>query len=259
MSSRSRLKPLRKPKPKLALSSAAISTLVGSPRPLAPPAPTVSPPAVPTAEPPKKKRRRDPLGDNSHELRRAAPSTNGSYLNSSRARDDPQLTVKARFDKAKNASAASHAAPAADDDATPVKTPLGKNAAFRRHAIQYFYQHLFGAPEEDPEVWDGHDGVVHTIMRRLEIPSGSRDCVVKVMRECAAALAADEEYDVRGAEHSQRGRRQIITEDSEEARIILDVRCRPLLQHFKQLRNATAHLRRNRPSPNPRPTPGGRD
>ena len=48
------------------------------------------------------------------------------------------------------------------------------------HAIQFFYEHIFGSPEEDPAVWDGRDGVVHAIMRAIEAPSGSRDCVRKV-------------------------------------------------------------------------------
>ena len=190
-------------------------------------APTVSPPAE--LDKPKKKRRKrndDPLGTRAHEQRYAAQSTSGTYLNSDRARQDPQTGAKARFDKARTASQAAWT-PIFDDEedtTTPVKKRLGKNAAKRRHAIQYFYEHIFGAPEEDPEVWDGHDGVVHAIMRAIDAPDGSRDCVRKVMVECAAALAEGVAYDVRGAEHSQRGRDVLISEDSDEARIIFDVR-----------------------------------
>ena len=114
---------------KSALSAAATALVaLGSPH-LAPvPAPTISPPeSHPASAPPKKRRRRDPLGLTVHQERYEAESTSQCYLTSdwgyNATLGQPQDGYKARRGRAYAAQEASRFDPM--EDATPVKTRLG--------------------------------------------------------------------------------------------------------------------------------------
>lgn len=115
-------------------------------------------------------------------------------------------------------------------------------ASNRRVSIMYLFQHVLGSPPEAS--WDGHNGAVSFIMKRLSIPKNSRRSVRKVLQDIVEANTRDEEYD---PHRGPRSRRKIseITNNSIEARIILDA-----LSHQFNLHDATMMVNSYRLSQN---------
>ena len=69
-------------------------------------------------------------------------------------------------------------------------------AASRRSTIAYFYEHVYGAPD-DSEIcpWDGKDGLVAKIRVRVGIPADSARLVKKVMLDVQEGIREEKEYD----------------------------------------------------------------
>ena len=177
-------------KSRLSAASRSLGELSGRPPLLLPAPPSISPPALPGADakPPVKRRRRDPLAETAHQLRYSARSTYGCYLNSThKTREDPQYGVKSRFEKARRAGIASWRARDQDRDDP---TPLSRGSA------------------------------------RMRRSGGTQSSTSTSTSSAHRRTAAGNEYDVRGAEQSPRGCKVLIADDSEEARIIFDVRNR---------------------------------
>jgi hypothetical protein len=89
-------------------------------------------------------------------------------------------------------------------------------AATRRKALEYFFVHIYGAPE--PDVWL-RDGVVSSISHQLQISQGSSAEVKKVFLDILAARAAQKKYD----EHAGaklRGRKPTIVDCTPQAEVV---------------------------------------
>lgn len=83
----------------------------------------------------------------------------------------------------------------------------------RVSSIEYLFHHLFGHPK--PEFWKDLN-MVPEIMRRLDIPRGSRECVVNVLNRCM------EQQENCFDTVETRGRKALITSQSSEEYIILN-------------------------------------
>ena len=166
----------------------------------------------------------------------------GSYLAGGRARSDPQTTYHGNRRRAKKAAAASWGeyqdwkrtgvkvnpkngaivSITWDDKEGPSSSSLGSGMSkARKYAIQYLYVEQFGAVEER-EWGDFHptSSLPTIIMRLLNIPDGSRDSVVKAMRDIHTAHEAGELYDPSAGTKEGRGRKALIEDETPQAGVV---------------------------------------
>jgi hypothetical protein len=89
-------------------------------------------------------------------------------------------------------------------------------AATRRKVLEYFFVHIYEAPEQNVWLWDG---VVSSISHQLQISQGSSTEVKKVFLDILAARAAQKKYD----EHAGaklRGRKLTIVDCTPQAEVV---------------------------------------
>ncbi len=106
---------------------------------------------------------------------------------------------------------------------------MTKDLSFaRRCAIRYYFEYVFGAPDEDALNHEGGrlwDDVAYFVEDLLIMPAGSRAIVFKVFQDVSEALAAKETYDPSKGP-KKRGAIALIQEGSSEALIFFNaMRC----------------------------------
>jgi len=89
--------------------------------------------------------------------------------------------------------------------------------ASRRCAIAYFFEHIFGNPDESE--WAGRGGVISRVMKRLHIPLNSMHLARKVFEDVAQAIKDNKNYDAHSGPR-ERGRKVAIEVVSPEANIV---------------------------------------
>jgi hypothetical protein len=90
----------------------------------------------------------------------------------------------------------------------------------RRESIAHAFLHLLGAPAE--EDWTGRDGTISTIQKLLKIPQGSRNAILKVLRDVDGCMVAGVPYDSSGDRTNNGGTRFVIKDGSVELQILAD-------------------------------------
>ncbi len=96
-------------------------------------------------------------------------------------------------------------------------------ATARRHAIRYYFDVIFGSPDENAKDEDGDplwDSVASSIEALLLMPKKSCVIIKKVFADCKKAEAAEQKYDPSAAIKAGRGRTALITDDSDEALLV---------------------------------------
>ena len=141
-----------------------------------------------TEAPPKRRRVRSDqeiVGEkNVQGSRCAAVSQTKEYFLGTRAVEESRDKIVERHDRSKKAAAASWNHSETDKENSIIELTskdLEKGMAKKRSlGIEYFFVHILDCPDE--ETWDVKDiGALSFIMNRMNIPSGSRQSVRKIL------------------------------------------------------------------------------
>jgi hypothetical protein len=87
----------------------------------------------------------------------------------------------------------------------------------RRESIAYVFLHILGAPDE--EDWMGENGTVSKIQILLEIARGSRNTILKVLRDVDFCMVAGVPYDS-SVDRTNVGHEPVIEDGSVELQIL---------------------------------------
>ena len=199
---------------------------VPCPQPESEPPPIAPAAAAGDAATQRKRRNRDPLAVNCYDARYAAETSAQCYLTSYRARAEPDgREVRRRFTRAREANLAARAGIFICVETGDVEeycaagTMTAALTYARRAAIFFFFTLEMNSPPKS--MWNGQNGIIAQLRRRLSIPVGSSALVRKVLEDVLQAEAEDREYDPDWNRH-RAGRPVAIAKDSEEAEIIAD-------------------------------------
>ena len=99
----------------------------------------------------------------------------------------------------------------------------GGLASARRSAIRYYFDEIFGSPDEDAEDEDGAplwNSVATSVEALLLMPKGSSTIIKKVFRDCKKAEEAEEVFEPSAGIKAGRGRNALITDDSDESILV---------------------------------------
>jgi len=90
----------------------------------------------------------------------------------------------------------------------------------RRESIAYVFTHILRSPAESE--WKGHDGTISYIQNLLQIPSGSRNTIQKVLHNVVYCSVADVPYDSSIDGRINLGNSSAIKDGSIELQILAD-------------------------------------